>query len=592
VRHRTVAALALALLACAAPAAAQSMCPSGDAVEIVFPGPVGAAGTGLDAGDRAFFAAPGIEYQIVAVVRCGVFPYTYALGNAPSGMTVRNMGAGETCGVEEADRDHVACGLISGWTPASTSDDPTPTLTVTDANGHTDAVTWTIDTQTAKFRYLDAVNGNDAWDGTTPAFTSGTTGPRQSLLGLYNLSGSAGKCTYFATGTYTLAGITTTDPDLTGQCNGGGGTCLHSEMRTDWNEASRSVCWLGKPGATALIDLLYDHATPSAVTGFANPKPRMRWVGAAMALDNLSAEDAMSMGWQLNTRSSQHGARVSRMTLGEIGPGIDGGNSGWFMFSASFGTPSYGDSFVEVTWNGPHHTDAIPVKFYSVENGVVLQSTINDVQEEEGALAAKSAVQNYSFVAIAFDGAQTPVGGNMNNNGSGGETTNGLLAFSRIRNASTGASKGAITYGVAKINTIGASTVYRSTLVGVPRIENLVTADGPYTFNRSVIVNDQAASGSCPAQFVCSSVTDFTRLVETNGVKGLTSAGIVDANGYLTGQSRTDYGPDSVLPRGYEIGTTAAAVTPASPGRLRLVVSAEGAPPALARGLRRAFLAD
>src|SRR5687768_8143050 len=82
--HAITLATALILLL-ASPAAAQNNCP----LELMRPGPVGAAGEGHDQANYIYRAFTGITWNIRATVRCGDWrEYVFALKNAPAGMTV------------------------------------------------------------------------------------------------------------------------------------------------------------------------------------------------------------------------------------------------------------------------------------------------------------------------------------------------------------------------------------------------------------------------------------------------------------------------------------------------------------------------
>lgn len=91
----------------------------------------------------------------------------------------------------------------------------TVTLTIRGKNGGsyttaqtTQNITVTTYSASGGDRYVDSVNGNDAWDGTAPAFVSGTTGPKQSLTGINGLIG-ANRAVHLARGsswTYASSG--------------------------------------------------------------------------------------------------------------------------------------------------------------------------------------------------------------------------------------------------------------------------------------------------------------------------------------------------------------------------------------------------
>ena len=75
--------------------------------------------------------------------------------------------------------------------------------------------------------------------------------------------------------------------------------------------------------------------------------------------------------------------------------------------------------------------------------------------------------------------------------------------------------------------------IYRNTIVGPAQVRNVDSADGPFRFRNNVIVNSNSGTpaGSHISQV---SVSDTSRIIVTDQLTGLPSAGIVDSNGSLT----------------------------------------------------------
>ena len=138
---------------------------------------------------RIFKAYPGIEYNIRAVVIGGSYPYTFSLTNEPSGMTIDDI-----------------TGEITWTNPTANA---SPTIYVTDAEGTTISSQWDINVTTTGWRFVDSINGNDSWDGTTPSFVSGSTGPWQTLSKVRTSGGT--NFIYFRGGTYSTSGMYTSD---------------------------------------------------------------------------------------------------------------------------------------------------------------------------------------------------------------------------------------------------------------------------------------------------------------------------------------------------------------------------------------------
>ena len=534
-----IACVVLGLVLWASPASAQS-CESGLSLTLARPLATGAAGSGWDADNRIYRAYQGIQYQFRVQVSGGCWPYTFALSGQPTGMTVSNAGAGETCGIAETGLTHVDCGVIAWPDPQAT--DASITLTVTDADSTQVTATWGVTVSTTAcgsddgWCFIDSVNGND----TTGDGSLST--PWASIQKVWDTVSADSNVLYFRTGTYGVTGMTQTQP----------GDCF---QQVAWNEATRPVAWLAYPGETATIDFNWDAGGTNA--------PCMEFVGANIWLEGLSVIDVRSIGWQFNVRSSDYGAYVWRMTFDGLTGGVDGSNSAFVMWSSN-DNGSYFDYVGEVTASGVT-VDACVLKLYGVNRLVLEDFDISDNAPSEGAIALKNNQVDFDIRGIkcAAD-VTTCIGGNMNESTSG--ATSGDMHHNLVLGAGTGLSDGTITYGVAKVASVGAMRFYRNTLIGKVNIQDLVTADGPGSFGRNVIEN-AGGSGSptvcADLRATCANISDSTRIVD-NG-DNLVGASLVDAGGALEGANRTTY----LGTRGYELGTGGAA-SPSAPRRLRI----------------------
>lgn len=140
------------------------------------------AGTGtpaIPATNRIFRAYPGIEYNIRAAVIGGVYPYTYSLSNAPSGMTINSR-----------------TGEISWPNPQSNSG--TISLSVTDSINKKVTTSWAINVTTNGFRFVDA-----SYSGTE---TGSISQPYRSLANFLTATfkGTESDIVYFKSGTYQM----------------------------------------------------------------------------------------------------------------------------------------------------------------------------------------------------------------------------------------------------------------------------------------------------------------------------------------------------------------------------------------------------
>ncbi len=143
--------------------------------------PAGTGNPAIPETNRIFRAYPGIEYNIRAAVIGGLYPYTYALNNAPTGMTI-----------------HPSTGEII-W-PNPQADSGPITLSVTDAENTTVTSSWAITVTTSGFLFVDS-----SYSGTQ---TGSITQPYNSIENLINNtdSGNLTDIVYFRAGDYQFFG--------------------------------------------------------------------------------------------------------------------------------------------------------------------------------------------------------------------------------------------------------------------------------------------------------------------------------------------------------------------------------------------------
>lgn len=490
------------------------------ALEILRPLAIGAAGTGLDSGNRIYRAYQGMPYIIDATARGGQWPYTYSLTGAPSGMTVE---AGPCTVATPA----CTAGRITWTDPQATDSDIT--LQVCDVDNDCVSATWGVTVSTTGCGSASGwcfVDG-DVADGGDGSISS----PYNTIADVWNGSTAADRIMVLRESAtpYGVTGMTQTTP----------GDCF---QQVAWNESTKPVIWLAYPGESVTIDFEYD-------AGVGTSGPCMELTGQNIWLQGFDAIDMRSIGFQV-VRGSRFGIVASDLSFTDLTGGADGSNSAFIMWVSEYTNPSYGDTVSRVAMTGVG-ADACALKVYSVEGGVFEHLTVGTSLSAEAQIALKAEVAEYTVRASSFSGAPTGVGGNMNGAPTGGATlsTNGEIYHNLFLDSDTGSADGAITLGVAKVNTIGRVYAYRNTIIGKINISNMVTADGTYDFTNNVIVNDDAASGSCPAKYVCTSVTDYSRLVRTDNLDAATTDGAVDGSGNLAGSYRTTY----LGTRGYEL---------------------------------------
>jgi hypothetical protein len=184
----------------------------------------GLAGGNPNSWERARLAPDGIGWRIPIAVYGGAWPFQYTLLQGPAGMSI---------GQHYGDTDY---GILSWTNPVIgtytiqvqvTTQDFGRTTGSADSSGQY-SVTWTLvvadHTDSTKFIYLDAVNGNDSNNGSFAA-------PWKTLAGFANATGTAGKQLIFRNGTYAF-NVLSSILDL----------------------SSKAKVWIGYQGESATID--------------------------------------------------------------------------------------------------------------------------------------------------------------------------------------------------------------------------------------------------------------------------------------------------------------------------------------------------
>jgi hypothetical protein len=521
--------LTLACVCLPLAASAQTHTPPFYTLEIVNMDPASTNGATADA--RRFRAYPGIEYNIRVAAGWGVYPYTYALSGEPAGMTI-NVNTGEIT-----------------W-PNPTTDDPSITVTVTDAASATDSATWGIDVTTTGFVFVDAVNGvNASNNGCASSCGTGTlAAPWRTFLDLV-LNDAVADITYFRAGTYQ-----TTDAAAHASGQGDGGPEQQIQFSNNSGDATRrgSTQWIGYPGETAIIDFGGDQV--STVDAWS-----VRLAGTDVYVDDLTGINATCLGWQFE--GGTRGPEFRRLILHDLGPGGNGFNCAFLDTRGAAPNAAYGmviaDSVMSDLNIGTNYDAAVVVKIYSQNKLIIANNTMSGGL---GMIHLKQDARQYDMQANTIAGDVIGIGGNMDDclegNGCEGalETTYGQMVFNNISVPTTSSSLAGI-----DLNQAGESTrthVFRNTVRGYVRFRSTEASstDGPFYITRNVLIGPTGNCGGSHTKFTCDSVTDISRFITSNNLEGVTADGIVDANGNLQGSYLTDHGPDSALPKGHMLG--------------------------------------
>lgn len=476
-------------------------------LEVTYPKEIAASPNGLDADNRAFFAAQGVAYSIPLAAVGGMPPFSWSGTSLPTGATVESY----------ASQSGQLLWRLS-W-PNPQTDASNVVVTVTDVHGATDSETFSIDVQAdgaaSKFRYVDAVNGSNASNGQTP-------GTAWQTLGKVWSDGLKDKIIYFDTGVYDTTGITLA-----------GGT-VSANFDSDGNGGlGRPTQWLAYPGQSPEIDL--------GAMGGDTPFYKLAEAEAAY-VEGFELYGDWTKTFEVQMDEGR-GAVFWNNTFHTGGDGADGSNSAFIMTTSVVTAQQYGMVIANNSFGAAGHN---ALKLYTLSKPVIEGNLFDD----NDGIATKDSIQLYTVQlnkAQNINASAALVTGNHNG---AVQTTYGEVRFNLV--LSTGGD--AIDWVQGHIASVGALSSYRNTLIGTISIDTLSASDGIRSFTRDVIINATAASGSCPAKFTCTSVTDFTKLTTTDNLTGVAADGITDVNGLLTGASRTSYGPGTSTRRGHEIG--------------------------------------
>lgn len=453
-------------------------------LELVSPRAAGSApsndpGTpAMPSGHRIFKAYPGLEYNIRAVVVGGSYPFTYSLSNAPAGMVI-----------------DAATGEIS-W-PDPTGASATPTITVRDSEDTELSESWTITVTTEGFRFVDAVDGNDAGQGTLAS-------PWRTLSEVKD-SGAPGQIVYFRSGTYTTEGMALSGGD--------------TWQRVEFTGTAHPVQWIAYPGEAPVIDNEY---TPGA-----SDNRFIRLSGSdvhPVYLDGFSIINSWDKGLQYGSWTDYGVFR--RLSISDIAEAIDGSNPAGIMTLSSYGDAGWYTAYQD---NDFHDNAAGGIKLYSHKK-VLWEDCL--FRDSGGGPDLKSHVPRFEVRGSTFAnnaGNYCGLFGNMNFGG-GGE---GEAASGEIRHNLVLCGPEQLAMDVNQDGMAGEIFLYRNTFVGRVRVRNTDSADGPFHFENNVIVNDDT-DGTDQVWF--EAVEDPSRVTFSDNLVGTPADGVVDASGSLQGE--------------------------------------------------------
>jgi len=438
---------------------------------------------GLNAHHRIYRAYPGLEYNIRVAAIGGAYPYSFRLSNQPAGMTISSNGT------------------ISWPNPAVSAADIV--VTVTDSLGNTAQGTWSITVGASGFVFVDAVAGDDDGAGTL-------ADPWQTLDRVF-ADGGGTSIVYFRTGTYATANVGIGAPS--------------QRAGTDWYmrlyirpPIGNPCIWLAYPGEAPVLDL-------GGTADPANYVPALAPYGhnGCAYFDGFEVVNGHNKAFI----DYAGGTVLRRLTIRDIRHYKDGTNPAAIL--TQYNTSQLGEIVQECEFR-----DNAVAAF----KGYDLLKTLwedNSVHDGYGGFEPKDGNTRFTCRGCTFRDLVAPgFFGNMHGTY---YPNSGEFCFNLLQRC------GSSYYGYndmcARINQDAMSEavyIYRNTLLGRVQMQNVDSADGPFTFANNVIVNAQAGTPS-GSHVTHESVTDASRIVLADNLAGYAADGLVDANGRLVNRA-------------------------------------------------------
>jgi hypothetical protein len=468
-------------------------------LQILIPRAIGTSpdsgGPTIPSAHRIFWAYPAVPYNIRAAVIGGAYPFTYALQNAPAGMTI-NSTTGEI-----------------NW-PNPQTDAASITLRVTDAENTTVQTSWSIDVDASRFIFVQASASNGG---------NGSFASPYNRISAIPTGTHVGRIVYFRTGVYSILDMPRTNPG-------------DVWARVDLSAASFPLVWLAYPGEQPIIDFGY--------TGAPGYVPFIRMSGSPVHFEGLETRNSQIMVLQFTTN---HYAVVRKNNMHNQGPASGGSNASFIMTIRGGGVLSHYEIFQDNLFHENDNTSCI--KLYSrnktlIEDNSFYNMTTNPAEGEGECVAFKDSAVRFTLRRNLFynlGSMNKSIGGNM---AADDATTTGEILFNNVRGGSIAA------LDVNQHSLAGVLHVYRNTFNGPVRFRNVDSSDGPFHLYNNVIVNSESGwpAGSHIGHM---DVEDASRIVLTNNLAGFPADGLINANGNLQGSYRTQY----LGLRGHELAT-------------------------------------
>lgn len=461
--------------------------------------PAGTGAPAIPATNRIFRAYPGIEYNIRAAVVGGLYPFTYSLSGQPSGMTI-NSSTGE----------------ISWPNPQISSG--TITLAVTDAENTTVTTTWAITVSTSGFLFVDS-----NYVGTQ---TGSISQPYTSIASLLAGAGTDTNIVYFRGGNYQFL-----EYNNTGVRN--------------MNLAGKPNTWLGYPSETVTMDGLGTGGDDGYCIR-----------SNTVYIDNIRFQNFTNFAVVLWGGANYQTIRRSTFTTLNSNSSVN--NNYGFIHSTGGGGTDFGYYAVIQDNEFSYFTGASAIGSLYSMNKLLIEDNYIHHNGGTGLPGFNTGISpkewmNYLFVrhnrVIMTD---YNAFGNPALNSTMVYSSNIDVSFNYFSRTNTGGQRGFIgsfnVYNSTKNFYFYRNTVTPGIALSSMNGSNCGTDSGPWTFNNNVIIDpNQAFSGVNLYNYFyydtgSTSNNPQNCITDTNNLKGLPNANIIDASGNLIGEYTTYVG--------------------------------------------------
>lgn len=457
--------------------------------------------TAMHANDRWRHAYPGLPYNVRVGAVGGVYPYLYELVNAPGDWTIN----------EET-------GEINWPNPQSNATDVQ--VRVTDTKGTSvlsDA--WSVAVATTRFKFMApaALGGSDS--------NTGAIDSPWETLGKFQADGTIQTIGYFREGTYNVY-------DGSGVVigNGSGG----STDSTRWGGTQdRPIMFLAYPDENPVFDHGYvDGVSAGLMWDFGNSGTNTKHI----YLDGGEHIHAHNKCIRVVPTFNSY-AVFRNLYFHDNGPGADGSNSSLGIDFES-GNYTSGDNINNVIQDCEfsHYTDNeinCCFKLYATDKALIEDCYFHDLNiggEDEEAIANKAGNRQLTVRGCWSDVCnQGLYGGNQNGNNANGYQCDAEVIFCYFQSNGNR---------VVNMNHDNASTqphrFHRNTFRGTVRFVSLGATQGPWTYDRNVIVNGNAATDNPDGSGITHvNAPTISRLTVTNPLFGADNGTVIDASGNL-----------------------------------------------------------